>query len=226
MSPNKTLYIRDEDIPVWERAEQVSRLIKLSASQLATSGLRRLLFPKSPRDIKVFVSADDVDDITFADSDGAPLLIFKRHAEHGMGWVLYTYDGDDYFIAGGLGDVESALGTARSHLQRKSAPEMETITVDVGEPNRKVGFIGRWLVEPHFQETRSTEAGYDAGAYWGVARTKRGRIAVYTAHCNEAWPATLNDYDGLDAAAQKLPENILADAKAALGEEYFIMRDI
>jgi hypothetical protein len=105
--------------------------------------------------------------------------------------------------------------------------DMSQITVDVGEPYLTVGFTGRWLVEPDSDETRSGAAGADAGAYWGVARTKRGRIAVYTAHCNERWPAILRDYDSLDGAVSAgLPADIAALAARGLGEERVLWRYI
>jgi hypothetical protein len=68
--------------------------------------------------------------------------------------------------------------------------------------------------------------GYDAGAYCGVALTKRGRIAVYMAHCNEGWPAELRDFDSLDEAAKIVPEDILAEAAEAMGQERVVWRDI
>jgi hypothetical protein len=60
-----------------------------------------------------------------------------------------------------------------------------------------------------------------------VALTKRGRIAVYRAHVNKEWPASLSDYDTLDnAIADDLPEAIIAKAKEALGKAHVIWRDI
>lgn len=76
------------------------------------------------------------------------------------------------------------------------------ITVEVGDPARTEGFVGRWLVEPDSDDTRTAEEGHDAGAYWGVALTRRGRIAVYTAHCNERWPGQLVDYDNIENAGK------------------------
>jgi hypothetical protein len=43
MSPNKTLYIRDEDTPLWERAEQAAQQLRQSVSQLVTASLRQYL---------------------------------------------------------------------------------------------------------------------------------------------------------------------------------------
>jgi hypothetical protein len=85
-----------------------------------------------------------------------------------------------------------------------------------------LSFTGRWLVEPDPDETR---AGDDAGAFWGVALTQRGRIAVYVAHVNHGWPASLNDYPSLDTAANDdVPEVIIARAAAELGETRVILR--
>jgi hypothetical protein len=124
---------------------------------------------------------------------------------------------------------QSALRKELDKMQTKQLTGMDEIQLEIGDP-RDAGatlttsFIGRWLVEPDEDETRTTMAGRDAGAYWGVALTRRGRIAVYTAHVNDGWPAQLRDYDTLDDA--DLPEDILAMAKNALGEEYVIRLDI
>ncbi|HYJ67764.1 MAG TPA: hypothetical protein VEX15_08875 [Nocardioidaceae bacterium] len=113
-----------------------------------------------------------------------------------------------------------ALRDEISHLQ--TIEQAVGIIVQVGEPALDIGFSGRWLVEPDRDKTR---AGPDEGAYWGVALTKRARIAVYRAHVNK--PASLSDYDTLDnATADEVPEEIIAFAKAALGEAHVIWRDI
>ncbi len=119
--------------------------------------------------------------------------------------------------------LRSEVVKARAVAQGGS---MQEITIEVGDPILTQGFTGYWLVEPSRDETRTAEEGYDAGAYWGVALTKRGRIAVYTAHRNERWPASLNDYDSLDQAAGHVPADILARAAAELGETRVLWRDI
>jgi hypothetical protein len=107
-----------------------------------------------------------------------------------------------------------------------AARGMDKITVDVGEPALTVGFTGRWLLDPGADDTRTGEEGWDAGACWGIALTQRGRIAVYTAHCNDGFPATLKDYDNLDQAAAHVPADIIAMAAAGLGETRILWRDI
>lgn len=117
---------------------------------------------------------------------------------------------------------QRALRAEISHLQ--TIERAVGIIVQVGKPALDIGFSGRWLVEPDRDKTR---AGPDEGVYWGVALTKRGRIAVYRAHANEGWPASLLDYDTLDnAMADDLPGEIITLAKAALGQAHVIWRDI
>ncbi len=43
MSPNKTLYVRDEDAPVWDRAERAAAAAGQSVSQLVATSLRTYL---------------------------------------------------------------------------------------------------------------------------------------------------------------------------------------
>jgi len=43
VSPNKTLYMRDEDTPLWERAELAAETSRQSLSQLVTAALRHYL---------------------------------------------------------------------------------------------------------------------------------------------------------------------------------------
>ncbi len=108
-----------------------------------------------------------------------------------------------------------------------SSDELEDITVWTGDPAIEEAFRGRWLVEPDENASRSRLDGVDAGAYFGVARTKLGRIAVYTAHCNEKWPGRLEDFDDLDhAEAKGVPADILRVAARELGDDRPLRRDI
>src|SRR5262245_27192539 len=117
---------------------------------------------------------------------------------------------------------QRALKAEISH--RQPIEQAAGIIVQVGKPATDIGFRGRWLVEP---DPNKTQAGLEDGAYWGVALTKRGRIAVYRAHMDEEWPASLSDYDALDnAIADDLPEGIITKAKNELQETHVIWRDI
>jgi hypothetical protein len=117
---------------------------------------------------------------------------------------------------------QRALRAEISH--RQPIEQAVGIIVQVGEPAMDIGFRGRWLVEP---DPDKTQAGPEEGAYWGVALTKRGRIAVYRAHVKKESPASLSDYDTLDnAMADDLPEEIIARAREALSKANVIWRDI
>jgi hypothetical protein len=226
MSPNKTLYTRDEDTPAWERAEQAAKAAGISTSQLVAAALRRYL-PEA-KDIQVVYKPEhDVNALGLS-----PQLEYGRHPTHGHCWTLNWADEDANFLiedevfAGDLGDAHEAIAWARRMLADPSTGA-EEITLQVGDPALTVGFVGRWLLAPDSDDTRTGEDGHDAGAYWGVALTRRGRIAVYTAHCNERWPAQLNDYDTLtDAEKAGVPADIIAMAAQELGEDYVMWRDI
>jgi hypothetical protein len=121
---------------------------------------------------------------------------------------------------------EHLAGRLRAEEADDQAPPLGDIIVDVGDPWQTVGFRGRWLVQPDIQHTRSMDDKSDRDAYWGVALTARGRIAVYVAHAEHQWPARLDDYDSLNAAGVKLPNDIRSLAARALGEEQIVWRDI
>lgn len=115
--------------------------------------------------------------------------------------------------------VLGVVMTAKMTTTVRGEAAYETLNVSVGEDSHEVRFRGRWLVEPD-PDLRTAADGFDAGAYFGVAQTAKGNIAVYVAHCNERWPAQLNAFKSLDQA--ELPADIDAVARAALG----LWRDI
>lgn len=162
MAPNKTLYIREADVEVWERAEAIARSRGTSVSQLATDGLRATLPPVIP--------ADD--------------------------------------------------------------PGMEEIRVDVGteEWHHEKAFIGRWLVAYGEDSGTSEDIALSGGhwlttARWGVALTKRGKIAVFRSE-SYGEPGSLEVFDSLNDAEDDVPADILAEAAAALGHKRVTLMDI
>ncbi len=80
-------------------------------------------------------------------------------------------------------------------------------------------FEGAWLVYPS-DDSRADEEGFDAGACYGVALTRKGRILLYMYHVNDLWPPQRYVFQSLQEAeeSQLLPANILLEAGAALGE--------
>lgn len=114
--------------------------------------------------------------------------------------------------------------------ERKEQMDMETIEVQLGggRYGEEYGaeFVGRWLLPPG-DETRTAEPGNDAGVYYGVALTQRGKIAVYSGHVNGLYPYGLNTYDSFEEAeADSVPTDILAAAAAAMGADYVQKLDI
>jgi hypothetical protein len=216
-------------VAVWEQAERVARHRRQGLSAYVTGILRQHL----PLDIQV--ATDPIEAAALSVTDG-PILEFGRHDPYGIGWLLsYLPPGDtaDAEVAFLADHGEVPIEQARAHLRRvrgepgvDAAENMEKITVEVGDPPLTMGFVGRWLVAPDAAATRTALDGHDAGAYWGVAATRRGRIAVYVAHCNERWAAHLTDYDDLDQAAADVPADIVTRAAAELGEQRVLWRNI
>ncbi len=155
--PNKTIYIREADLEVWEQAEA---LAGGSVSALITEALRRYV----------------------------------------------------------------------EEERRKESTGIETITVDLWGPEGipyPVEFVGRWLVHPDERETRTGEPGYDAGAYFGVALTQKGNIAVYTRHVNDGFAPTLEVFHSFEEAEKEgVPGDILGTAGALIGDGYAQRLDI
>lgn len=99
---------------------------------------------------------------------------------------------------------------------------MTMLTVELSDHEET--FEGEWLVEPDRDETRAGEEGFDAGTYYGVAKTKGGSYAVYVAHRNDGWGPHFDVFDDLEEV--RLPENIVTAARSAEGERFTIHRDI
>jgi hypothetical protein len=228
MAPTKNLYVREDDVAVWEQAETLAKLSRQSLSQIATTALRE--FMASPADIYVHVSdpAHPSDASSLPDAGGRPILSSPVGQRGRLGWKLRTPDGESTFMAGDALNppVEEARGWLRARVAGDSAEPLVDIAVEVGQPPQLVGFRGRWLVEPDADQTRSVQDKVDKAAYWGVALTARGRIAVYVAHAHQRWPARLDDYDSLLAAGSNLPNDIREMAAFALGRDHVVWRDI
>ncbi|MGI8775302.1 MAG: type II toxin-antitoxin system CcdA family antitoxin [Actinomycetota bacterium] len=129
---------------------------------------------------------------------------------------------------------QEALKAELERHKRQRGLEDGMARIEVELPADKEGsswykgaFFGRWLVEPASDETRTTspKQGWDAGAYWGIAITGKGRFVAYTAHCNERFLPSLVPYDTLDEMDDDVPEDILILARASLGEDVVVDLD-
>ncbi len=114
-------------------------------------------------------------------------------------------------------------------MKAEMQTEMEPIELALGGytiPTRGVRFTGRWLVTPG-DEMRSFEPGSDLEAYYCVAFTRRGKIAVYVAHVNGRFDATLDTYSSFEEAEEHgVPKDILAAARAEVDPDYVEELDI
>lgn len=108
---------------------------------------------------------------------------------------------------------------------RTAAPDFTTLTVETGaDRSRTEKFKGYWVVEPS-DDQRSNDPENDAGACYGIARTVKGRVAVYIYHVNDGFPAGLRAYDDIDGAvADGLPIDIADRFRGEDGQ--VVYRDI
>jgi hypothetical protein len=228
MSPSKNLYIADADLPIWEAAERTAKNARTSVSKVVVDALRKHL--DDP--FRVMVNGTLGASVKF-NEDTRPVLDYGDHAGFGRGWLLYylapgtkTKQIELRFISSGDA-AKPPIDEAQAWLASiTGSASGSTVQVEIGDPAVTVEFDGQWLIEPDPDETRTGEDGFDAGAYWGVARTGRGRFAVFTAHVNERWPARLDDFDTLDGVAEILPADLLARAAQENGESRPIRRNI
>lgn len=119
----------------------------------------------------------------------------------------------------------------RIKREDRMAANMERIELElwIGPDDQpyRAAFNGRWLVEPDRDETRTSEPGYDAGAYYGVAITEKRQVAVYVAHCNDGWAPHLKTYDSLEEARENgLPDDFFAEAAGKVGEDFVVELNI
>jgi hypothetical protein len=157
MSPNKTLYVREDDLPLWEHAERYATEQNRSVSAVVTDALKTFL----PPDVR--------------------------------------------------------------------AGEMSEIRVQTGEqPIVTQAFTGRWLVAPDAKGTRTVLDGYEADAYWGIALTRKGKIAVYSGYVGDEGANRLDVYDDLDAAEHQggTPGDLISMAATALGQDRVVRLNI
>jgi hypothetical protein len=121
------------------------------------------------------------------------------------------------------GQLENFIAEHERSAEMSNEP-FERIEVDT-EPYA-TAFEGRWILPPD-DDNRTAAEEYEAGGAFGVARTKKGKIAVYTYHINRG-QGRLSVYPTFPAAiADGIPRDIIELAQAEeKGETYVRELDI
>jgi hypothetical protein len=142
-------------------------------------------------------------------------------------------------IRGRMADTGEPFNVARRKVEAAAGqvPEGEDpyqlIEVEVGsdshDPTQRrhiETFWGRWIIEPDPEKTRPAFRSHSPrnAYYYGVAQTRRRRIAVYKGLVGLNPEGELNDYDTL--ADAQLPADIKRQVDAALGIWEVAHRDI
>jgi hypothetical protein len=129
-----------------------------------------------------------------------------------------------------MADTGEPFNVARRKVEAAAGPVPEgedpyqLIEVEIAyhdNPRHIESFWGRWILAPDPEKTRAKHE----AVYYGVAETRRGRIAVYKGVADPDLPmGQLQDYDTL--ADAQLPEHVKRRVDAALGLREVIHRDI
>lgn len=253
MSPSKTLYVRDEDVSIWERAEKAAKATRQSVSTIVATALQAYLsttetteattrqpthVPRYPNVIQVVPREMALNPGIHDDFDitKGPILEWTKDGWR-LRFLLADGEQDDYLFPERNWSTDKAITAAARHLDaiyqytgRIGEIVLNDIVVNMWDAAGRVwieGFRGRWLIEPA-DDNRGT---IDAGACYGIALTVKGKIAVYAYHVNDKWPPVLEVFDSLDEAAaevQGMPDELIASAAAEMGQRriVWIWRDI
>src|SRR5215475_3140228 len=110
------------------------------------------------------------------------------------------------------------------HVMEAMSADAERVTVKMRDG--RVGFIGRWLIDPA-DDVRSGEPNADRGTFYGVAVTAKGNFVVYAAHVAGRLEPEFRTYSSLDHAIRDdCPSDVIERAKSALDPDYVRWIDI
>jgi len=233
VTPKKTIYVKEADMPTWERYERAvtDNQAAESVSAMVADAMTAYLAPYGDQGDGLYVIAPDEarDSVQFGAGRVALLGRFGRGE-----WILHLDEdefGKDanspYEIERGDGTVGYAVTRARRHIaMAREDKERQTATfkrLEVECDTHTEAFEGRWLVEPDEDFTGPTKSDFDnprhgwfPDAYYGVALTKRGRFAVYQARSGDRQSGRLTVYESLEDASEEMPRSVVAAARAEL----------
>jgi hypothetical protein len=111
---------------------------------------------------------------------------------------------------------------------------MEKLNITLWSPNEQpieFCFKGEWLVAP-WEEHCAQPLDYgpfkrwNSDAYWAVAKTSKGKFAVYMFGPGGSCKPYLDLYDSFEAMEGDVPPSVMAAVAAALDNEYEVELDI
>ncbi len=176
MAPTKTLYVKEKDMPLWERFEKAVNDWNAadSVSALIAEAMRGYLDQYGDQGGGLYVSAPDEELQTFGDGMTA---ILDRH---GPGWKLCLDPdvfGDDAYSPYELSsrDLPGAITEARQHMVRERAQ---------GE----IAAAARRLREARGEEEIAQEReGRDAGRRWALNDAMPSELQAVLELSNSWW---------------------------------------
>lgn len=249
MAPAKTLYVKEADEPLWRRFEKAVNEWQVadSVSALVAESMRLYLDQFGDQGDGLYIRPPDFDP-----GDGPPAGASAFLQLNDEGWTLFVpvdaegnpcgadamHAWDTHLLCRRDFSVVEAAAQARAHLTaRRHVAAFKPIEVECEDRNGNVRterFTGRWLVEPDSDETRASASDYDdgtnwdAGFYFGIALTRRGQLAVYSAHCNRDG-GDLTVYTTPDELRDSgvVPPSIVSEALAEMSDKPLVIeRDI
>jgi len=178
MAPAKTIYVKDSDVPLWERFESAVKGWGAadSVSALIADAMRKYLAQFGDQGGGLYVQApdDDPGDVWFSDSINAVMK------PHGRGWILFldeTVFGDDTDTPHEMGfrAIEDATAGAREY--------MATVRSD-----SELMKAARRLHEARSHEdVEATASGRAAGREWALEQATPGELEAITKLASEHW---------------------------------------
>jgi hypothetical protein len=219
MAPAKTIYVKDADVPLWERFEHAVNDWGAadSVSALIADAMRKYLAQFGDQGDGLYVQTPDDEPEVFGDGVSAIM------SPHGRGWVLdldETVFGEDAHTPYELSfrEIEDATTEARKHMA-KARSESELMKA------------ARRLHEARSHEDmEATASGRAAGREWALGQATPGELDEITKLASQHWLSfgwTFDD-DGEDPwptlydALMQLPYGAEADERWQIERDPFM----
>lgn len=151
MATKKTIYVKDNDLPLWERFEKIVKDggAADSTSDLVAQAMRTYLdqfgYYSGPTG-RILVLAPDQEDQALSEDQAAAYL--TRAASRPGDWRVVTLpDGDDYELAGYNARISDLVDDARAWLGKRTVVAQSTAVVPEGPHEPRQEFTARDLLD-------------------------------------------------------------------------------